>query len=52
MTYCSFAVIGGFAVNVSHMHNTLTEITLTPRGLVAFAERGRFFALTTKEIED
>ncbi|KAL8966178.1 MAG: hypothetical protein Q9183_003488 [Haloplaca sp. 2 TL-2023] len=44
--------MGGLAVDVSHMHDRLTKIFLTPQGVIHLAERGYFFHVSDADIED
>ena len=44
--------MGGFVVNISELHNTLTMLTLTPTGILALADRGHFLAVSSDMIND
>jgi hypothetical protein len=42
MTYAHFVTMGGFALRVDHLHNTLERVTITPQGMLLLASRGHF----------
>lgn len=44
--------MGGFAVHIGHLHNTLDQGTLTPNGLLFLADQGYFFELAPETIAD
>lgn len=44
--------MGGFLVDVSHMHNSLSRLTITPKGVAFLAKHGRFLAAPVKSIRD
>ncbi|KAL9635093.1 MAG: hypothetical protein Q9164_003677 [Protoblastenia rupestris] len=47
-----FVVMGGFVVEVSHMHNSLSRLTITPKGVAFLAKHGRFLAAPVESIRD
>jgi hypothetical protein len=52
MTYAYYAVMGGFAVKVDHLHNALDRATLTTDGILLLAEHGHCFTLSKETISD
>ncbi|KAI9675860.1 MAG: hypothetical protein M1822_008869 [Bathelium mastoideum] len=50
--YCFYVVMGGFVVDVSDMHNTYTEIVLTPEAIIELASRGHHFDIPSDSIKD
>jgi hypothetical protein len=44
--------MGGFAVKIDHLHNTLDQATLTTNALLLLAQHGHFFGLTREMISD
>lgn len=44
--------MGGLAVDVSHLHDCLETVVLTPSGILHLAERGCFFEVSDAEIQD
>ena len=52
MTYAHYATMGGFAVHIGPLHNTLDQGTLTPNGLLFLADQGYFFELAPETIAD
>lgn len=52
MTYCIFAAMGGFIVDVSDIHNYLKYVTITPQGLSWLAQRGHVIELPNRAIQD
>jgi hypothetical protein len=51
-TYCFYAVMGGFVVDVSDIHDSLSLVTLQPLGILELAEKGRFLELSENAIKD
>ncbi|KAI3323706.1 hypothetical protein HD806DRAFT_522284 [Xylariaceae sp. AK1471] len=51
-TYCFYAVMGGFVVDVSPIHDYLEYVTIKPQGLVFLAQRGHFIDLSENAIRD
>jgi hypothetical protein len=52
MVYAYYAVMGGFAVKIDHLHNTLDQATLTTNALLLLAQHGHFFSLSRETISD
>lgn len=52
MTYTWFALMGGFCVNTSHLHNTLAAGILRPAGILLLAKYGYFLHISDEEIDD
>ncbi|KAH9209043.1 hypothetical protein DL95DRAFT_310758, partial [Leptodontidium sp. 2 PMI_412] len=52
MTYAMFAVMGGFMVDIEHLHNRLKRATLTTNGLLLLAQHGHFFYVEAEAIAD
>ncbi|KAH6699756.1 hypothetical protein BKA61DRAFT_530072, partial [Leptodontidium sp. MPI-SDFR-AT-0119] len=52
MTYAMFAVMGGFIVDIEHLHNRLKRATLTMNGLLLLAQHGHFFYVEAEAIAD
>ncbi len=44
--------MGGFIVDVSHIHNTLTRLTISPKGLAFLAKHGHFVRVPESTIMD
>jgi hypothetical protein len=52
MTYAHFVMMGGFAIEVDHLHNALRSVTVTPRGMLLLAKQGHFVHLNKDAIKD
>ena len=52
MAYCFYVVMGGFAIDVSYMHDDLRRISLTSDGVHELASRGHFFNVSAECIQD
>jgi hypothetical protein len=52
MTYAHFVTMGGFALRVDHLHNTLERVTITPQGMLLLASRGHFVCPDIDAIND
>ena len=52
MIYGHFAVMGGFVADVSHLHNSLTRVTLSPKGVAFLAKHGHFLRIPESTIRD
>ena len=52
MTFGFYAVIGGFVVDVGHIHNRLTRVTLAPTGVATLAREGHFISISKNSIKD
>ena len=52
MVYGHFAAMGGFAADVEHIHNITKRTTITPRGIVLLARRGKFCQVNRSHIQD
>ena len=52
MSSAFYAIMGGFVVDLSGLHNTRKIVTITPSGLVFLAKCGHFFSVPDKTIND
>ena len=52
MTYTWYAVMGGFCLPTSSMHNTLSTGILRPPGILFLAQHGHFLHVSDEEIDD
>ena len=52
MTYAFYATMGGFAVDIENLHNTVKQGTLTKKGLLFLADQGHFFEISADIISD
>lgn len=52
MIFGYYAVMGGFAVDVSDMHDKLSTVTLTAPGILHLAKKGVIFEVSDAEIKD
>ncbi len=52
LTYDFYALMGGFVLDVSKLHNTRKYFTLTPNGILHLARRGRFLRVKDDTIDD
>jgi hypothetical protein len=52
MTYCFYAIMGGFVVDVSDISDELSVVALQPSGIVHLAKRGHFIEIPEKAIKD
>lgn len=52
MVYGHFAVMGGFVVDVSHLHNSLSRVTISPKGIAFLASHGHFLGIPESTIRD
>ena len=48
MVYAYYVLMGGFAVNVENMHNTIKRVTLTRDGILYLARHGFFCKVSRK----
>lgn len=44
--------MGGFIVDVSHLHNTYTRLTITPKGVAFLAKNGHILKIPDSTIQD
>ena len=44
--------MGGFVVDVSHLHNTLSRLTISPKGVAFLAKHGHFLKASDATIRD
>lgn len=44
--------MGGFIVDVSHLHNTLSRLTISPKGLYFLAKHGHFVKISDDAVRD
>ena len=52
MTYCFYAVMGGFVVDVSDINEKFSVAALQPSGIVNLAKTGHFIEIPEKTIKD
>lgn len=52
LLYGYFVTMGGFIVDVSHLHNTLSRLTISPKGLYFLAMHGHFVNISDDAIRD
>ena len=52
LTYGFFGLMGGFIVDVSHIHNTLSRLTISAKGLAFLAKHGHFVKMSDAAIRD
>lgn len=52
LMYGFFVTMGGFLVDVSHLHNTLSRLTITPKGIAFLARHGHFVKISDAAIKD
>ena len=44
--------MGGFVIDVSHLHNTITRLTISPKGVAFLAKHGHFLRIADAVIKD
>lgn len=52
LLYGYFALMGGFVIDVSHLHNSLTRLTISPKGIAFLAKHGKFVEIPDSTIRD
>ena len=52
MTYTWYALMGGFCLPTSSLHNTLSTGILRPPGILFLAQHGHFLRISDEEIDD
>lgn len=52
LLYGFFVVMGGFVVDVSHLHNTLSRLTISPKGVAFLARHGHSLKISDSTIRD
>ncbi|KAI9881126.1 MAG: hypothetical protein M1830_008284 [Pleopsidium flavum] len=52
LLYGYFVTMGGFIVDVSHLHNTLSRLTISPKGVAFLAKHGHFVKISDATIRD
>ena len=52
LLYGFFVVMGGFVVDVSHLHNTLSRLTISPKGVAFLAKHGHSLKISDSTIQD
>lgn len=52
MTYCFYAVMGGFVIDVSEVRPDVSVMALLPAGIVHLARKGNFIEMSEKTIKD
>lgn len=50
--YGYFVLMGGFVIDVSRLHNTLSRLTITPKGVAFLAKHGHFVKIPDSTIQD
>ena len=44
--------MGGFVVDVSHLHNTLSRLTISAKGVAFLAKHGHFIKISEAVVKD
>ncbi|MCJ1271471.1 hypothetical protein MMC22_011372 [Lobaria immixta] len=52
LSYGFYVTMGSFTVDVEKLHNNLSRATLTPSGVLALADRGRFLDISPETVSD
>ena len=52
LLYGFFVVMGGFVVDVSHLHNTISRLTISPKGVAFLARHGHSLTISDSTIGD
>ena len=52
LLYGFFVVMGGFVVDVSHLHNPLSRLTISPKGAAFLARHGHSLKISDSTIRD
>ncbi|KAL8973539.1 MAG: hypothetical protein Q9197_002226 [Variospora fuerteventurae] len=52
LLYGYFVLMGGFVIDVSHLHNSLSRLTITPKGVAFLAKHGHFVKIPDSTIQD
>ncbi|KAL8846228.1 MAG: hypothetical protein Q9221_008673 [Calogaya cf. arnoldii] len=52
LLYGYFALMGGFVIDVSHLHNSFSRLTISPKGIAFLAKHGEFVAIPDSTIRD
>ncbi|KAI4094783.1 MAG: hypothetical protein LQ344_002029 [Seirophora lacunosa] len=52
LLYGYFVLMGGFVIDVSHLHNSLSRLTITPKGVAFLAKYGHFVKIPDSTIQD
>ncbi|KAL8638944.1 MAG: hypothetical protein Q9226_008942, partial [Calogaya cf. arnoldii] len=52
LLYGYFALMGGFVIDVSHLHNTFSRLTISPKVIAFLAKHGKFVAISDSTIRD
>src|SRR5438477_561966 len=53
MVYAQYAVMGGFAADIQHIHNAITKrVTITTNGILFLARHGCFCRIKKDDIQD
>ena len=52
LLYGFFVVMGGFVVDVSHIHNTISRLTISPKGVAFLARHGHSLRISDSTIRD
>ncbi|KAL9598137.1 MAG: hypothetical protein Q9219_004693 [cf. Caloplaca sp. 3 TL-2023] len=51
-TYGFYVLMGGLSINVSHIHDQLNKVPLSPNGVLHLAEKGHFFNIPDPDLKD
>lgn len=51
-TYGFYILMGGLTVNVTHLHDRLDKVLISPSGLIHLARKGYFFHVSDADIKD
>ena len=52
LRYGFFVAMGGFVYDVENLHDDLSFVTITPRGVIALARQGQFVDISPEDISD
>ena len=52
LLYGFFVVMGGFVIDVSHLHNNLSRVTISPKGVAFLAKHGHALKISDSTIGD
>ena len=52
LLYAFFGLMGGFIIDVSHLHNNLSRLTFSAKGLAFLAKHGHFIKISDAVIRD
>jgi hypothetical protein len=52
MVYAQYAVMGGFAAKIQHLHNSVTRVTITTEGILFLTRHGFLCQIKKDDIAD